>query len=460
MVESGRLESGYPGYSGIGGSNPPLSTSHSCRSTCGSVRVGTGLHSGNYMKKKLICLLMVLTGTSLKAMVFDNRFLPLLLKPHTRLWDAPSWIRIQPFFMFADRAFSDGERLNIPDLDGHYNEVSIARGLVKRGLPDPLRSELRLRESIPWTRKGRIDAQGLAFMYEQALGCYVSVGFNTFFAHVTSRHDFLFREGDLHLNEGDRNYLFAVKEQMHNELGVTPPLYSHTGLGDIDLYLRLGNRWEYTCKFRRIDTALRLGLIVPTASETPINNPAAVPLGGEKHWGAYLGFEGEFEFKEDLIGGLQLRASKRFRRTSIRRMPFGDEPSHYGAVVGPLEVDPGWTFVFNPYASFEGLREGFGLKAQYTLTSHLEDSFCDKRSEEFKERIKAELRPLKERSSWGSEYVTIGAFYDFGKVWEGTDGYWRLYPKISAYWDIPVNWLVSKRAAKTNSVSLMVELDF
>ena len=94
-------------------------------------------------------------------------------------------------------------------------------------------------------------------MYEQALGCYVSVGFNTFFAHVTSRHEFLFREGDLHLNEGDRNYLFAVKEQMHNELGVTPPLYSHTGLGDIDLYLRFGNRWEYTCKFRRIDIALR-----------------------------------------------------------------------------------------------------------------------------------------------------------------------------------------------------------
>ena len=125
-------------------------------------------------------------------------------------------------------------------------------------------------------------------------------------------------------------------------------------------------------------------------------------------------------------------------------------------VVGPLEVDPGWTFVFNPYASFEGLREGFGLKAQYTLVSHLKDSFCDKRSDEEKKRIRTVLEPVRERSSWGMEYVTLGAFYDFGKVKDCP----CIYPKISAYWDIPVTWLVAKRASKTNCVSLMVEVDF
>ena len=50
-----------------------------------------------------------------------------------------------------------------------------------------------------------------------------------------------------------------------------------------------------------------------------------------------------------------------------------NEPSLYGAVKGSLQVDPGWTFVFNPYVTFEGLREGFGAKAQYTLISHLRD---------------------------------------------------------------------------------------
>ena len=393
-------------------------------------------------------------------MVFDNRYLPLFFKPKTRLWEPPqsTWIRIQPFFMFADRAFSDGERLNIPDLDGQYNQVSVARGLIAAGFPNPFRSDLRLRERIPWTRKGRIDAQGLAFMIELR-GYYMSFGFNTFFAHVSARHDFLLRDSELQLSEGDKNYLFALKEDMHKELGVTAPLYSHTGLGDSDLYFRIGNRWEYTCKFRRIDAALRCGLIIPTANETPMNNPAAVPLGGERHWGAYIGLDGEFEFKEDLIGGIQFRASKRFSRTNIRRMPFGGEPSQYGPIVGPLKVDPGWTFVFNPYASFEGLREGFGLKAQYTLVAHLKDEFWDKRNLEFQKKIPSHLHPLRELSSWGSEYVTVGAFYDFGKPWED-DTWCRVSPKISAYWDIPVSWLVSKRAAKTNSVSLMIELDF
>ena len=256
--------------------------------------------------------------------------------------------------------------------------------------------------------------------------------------------------------KGIVSILYALKEQLHKELGITPAVYRKTGMGDSDLYLRLGNRWEYTCKFRRIDVALRTGFLLPTADETPLNNPAAVPLGGEKHWGAYLGFEGEFEFKEDLIGGLQLRASKRFTRTSVRHMPHTEEPSRYGTVVGPLRVDPGWTFVFNPYFSYEGLREGFGLKAQYTLTSHLEDKLADKRTDEERKRITTNLRPVEERSSWGTEYITIGAFYDFGRVWECP----RLYPRISAYWDIPVSWLVAKRASKTNSVSLMFELDF
>ncbi len=449
MDESGRLESGYSGYSGIGGSNPPLSTSeHDC--------TRRGFYDEGIMKKLIVCLLILFSQMSLKAMVFDNRFLPLLLKPHRRHLDAPSWIRVQPFFMFADRAFSQGERVNIPDIFGSYNQVAIAQALVALGFPNPLRSDLRLRERIPWARKGRIDAQGLAFMYEQSLGCYVSVGINTLFGHVTSRHDFLLREGELQLAQGDRDYLFSAKEKMHEELGVSPALYSHTGLGDIDLYLRLGDTWEYTCKFRRIDVALRIGALIPTASETPLNNPAAVPLGGEKHWGVYIGFEGEFEFKEDMIGGLQLRASKRFKRTSVRRMPFDSEPSNYGAVIGSLEVDPGWTFVFNPYFSLEGLREGFGLTGQYTVTSHLADTFTDRRSDELRARIKTDLSPLRERSSWATEYITLGAFYDFGKMWDCP----TLYPKISAYWDIPVNWLVSKRAAKTNSVSLMVELDF
>ncbi len=442
MDESGRLESGYSGLNRNRGFESP--SLHHVREL-----------QGTFMIKRLLIFAVIYAGSAY-AMVFDNRFLPLYLKPFTRRVDAPYHVRIQSFFMHADRAFSDTERLNIPDIDGIYDSVCLARALVATGFENPLRSDFRTRSSIPWTRKGRIDAQGVAFLWEVPLGCYVSVGLNALFAHVSSRQEFFLRGADLQLPPGDKEYLFEVKERMHKLLGIKPGLFSRTGFGDVDLYLRFGDRWDYCFKCRRIDAALKAGVLAPAAKERPLNNPAAIALGGERHWGAYIGLEVESELKEDLIVGLNARASKRFKKTRTARMPFDCEPFHYGALVGPLTVDPGWTFVFNPYVSVEGLREGFGLKAQYTLVSHLRDRLTDSRSQQKRQEQPANLAPLCTLSSWGTEHVTVGAFYDFGLVRDRP----CLYPKISAYWDIPVNWLVSKRASKTHSVSLMFDLNF
>ena len=395
--------------------------------------------------------------SSVQAMVFDNRFLPLYFKPHTRRCDALSWVRIQPFFMGADRAFSEDKHANIPDIDGSYDQVTVAQALVAVGHENPLRSDLRLRTALPWRRRGRLDAQGLAVYWEQAFNPYVSVGIGTFYGRVNARHEFLLKEAELAtLSEGDREYLFQAKEQMHRELGVVPAFYKKTGFGDTDLYVRLGMTFDYTLKCRHLEPACKFGLIIPTASRTPCDNPAAVPLGGQGHWGVYGALEFESECKEDLIVGFNIRAIKRFKRTRRAHLPVKGEPIPYGAVVAPLTVDPGWTFVANPYISFEGLREGFGLKAQYTVVAHLRDLLCDGRTTEEQNKSPVLVDALQCRSSWGMEHVTIGAFYDFGKVRECPS----LYPKLSAYWDIPVNWLVSKRAAKTSSVSLVLEFDF
>ncbi len=93
--------------------------------------------------------------------------------------------------------------------------------------------------------------------------------------------------------------------------------------------------------------------------------------------GYLWGFESELELKEDLTFGLMFRAIKRFKKTENFRMPLrrGDklvptEPEEYGVLVGPVKVDPGWTFVFNPSVETAHLRQGFGLKAMYTLVSH------------------------------------------------------------------------------------------
>ncbi|MBA3752417.1 hypothetical protein H0X06_06565 [Candidatus Dependentiae bacterium] len=393
---------------------------------------------------------------SLQAMVFDNRFLPLYFKPHTRRCDAPYWIRIQPFFMQADRAFSDDKHANIPDIDGSYDQIALANALVSRGRENPLRSDFQLRTTLPWTRRGRLNAQGISVYFEQPVGCYTALGVGTVFGSVNVRHEFLLRGAELLLPEGDRDYLYQVKEKMHEELGITPAFYKHTGFGDVDCYVRFGTAFDYTLKCRRLDPTLKFGFLVPTQSRTPCNNPAAVPLGGQGHWGVYGAVEFETECKEDLIVGFNFRAIKRFKKSYPIRIPLAGEPSSYGASVALVTVDPGWTFVANPYFSFEGLREGFGLKVQYTLVSHQKDFLTDKSIVDVPRSRTAALNCIRERSSWGTEHVTIGAFYDFGKIRECPN----LYPKLSAYWDIPVDWLVSKRAAKTNCVSLMLELDF
>lgn len=411
------------------------------------------------MIKRLLFVTCI--ASTAQAMVFDNRFLPLFLKPFTRRCDALSHLRVQPFFMHGDRAFEDEGVSSIADINGSYDQQVLAKALVATGFPEPLRSDFRLASTIPWSRRGRLDAQGVAFLYEQSLTPWLSAGINMAFAHVAMRHRFALTGAEERLPEGDKEYLYQVKEKMHEDLGLCPALFSKTLFGDVDLYVRFGSIWDYTLMFRRIDASVKLGVYVPSARARDLDNPASISLGGNKHWGIYGGFESEWELKEDLTFGLMFRAIKRLKKTENFRMPLrrGDklvptEPEEYGVLVGPVKVNPGWTFVFNPSVETAHLRQGFGLKAMYTLVAHMHDKFSDQRPIALQQKYPSYLP--KHRSSWGSEYVSIGAFYDFEKVHECPS----LYPKISLYWDIPVGWLVSKRAAKTTSVSLMFELDF
>ena len=55
-------------------------------------------------------------------------------------------------------------------------------------------------------------------------------------------------------------------------------------------------------------------------------------------------------------------------------------------------IDPGWTFVANPYFSFEGLRDGFGLQVQYTVVAHLRDLIEDKRAVEAQKKHPVPLK--------------------------------------------------------------------
>lgn len=406
----------------------------------------------SYILTIIICLYY---SNSIFGMVFDNRYFPLFLKPYIQRNSPHAHYQIQPFFMRAERGNGDLEKTRLPDIDGIYDELDVFESLVslKPRYRNLLKSDLQ-GQSIAWRRNGRLDAQGIAFYYEQFLHNYFSIGTSFLFLHYNSRHEFLLNKTSFEQNH--KEDLYYSKQKIHNALCVEPALDSKIGFGDIDLFLKLNYTWKYCWKIRSIDTRLKLGTYIPTASKIDINNPASLPIGGNKHWGVYADFELNTEIKEDWWASVMLRGIKRFKRTDIARMPINQEPSKYGALIGPLETDPGWTLVFNPYATFAGLRDGFGLQILYTLVHHWPDQLRSNYSKVVRgNNISPQLGPVSDRSGWRSEYVTASAFYDFA-IAKDCD---RL-PTVSLYWDIPVDFLEARRSYKTNSISIMVQGNF
>lgn len=411
----------------------------------------------NYVCRAFMMLLL-LCGVQVKAMVYDNRYVPLIFKHFIRRPGAIVHTQFQPYFFRADRSFGDFDEFGYPEFNGRYNLAEIARALVENGTfsSSPVRSDYRGISQINFNREGRLDAEGLAFFYERFLTCNLAVGTSMLFMHANSRHEFLFENDCLpfpDLGPGDRTYFFLLKDKLNRALGVTPPLWSKTAFGDADIYLRYGLAWDYTLKFRRIDVGLKLGMLAPIAPPAPLDNPAGFAIGGDRHWGIYGEAIVDFELKEDWFFSLLGRVSKRFARTQIKRMPVFTEPTNYGAVVGPLRTDPGVTIAFAPIATIEGLRDGLGAKLQYTLIHHFKDKLEDKRNDK---SVPVHLDPVEARSSWGSDYVTASVFYDFAKM---RDCRWYL-PTVTAALDIPVPGRLAERSAKTYGISLLLETNY
>jgi hypothetical protein len=401
-----------------------------------------------------------------QGMIYDNRYFPLYPKQIVRNPCEPSFLAIQPLFMFADKAYGFQSEIGLPEIDGHldpvhpqerpgYNVKTLEESLIVSGkISQPiLRSDLRSRD-MAWNREGFVQAQGSAFYYEQSLGSYLSLGCTALVLHYSSCHEFFFYENTLgNSSPGERMYINQARSRIHKALGVQAPVATDIGFGDLDLYLRLSNYWDYTYRCRLINAGCNLGCIFPTSSVRNINNPASLPIGGNGHWGLYGQVDSQFQLKEDfLIGGLA-RIIKRFKKTQNMRLPVLTESVSYGSIIRPTTIDPGITFVFSLYAKLLGIGECYGIGAGYTLVGHQPDSFTEHRPEG---SVEANIRSAKIKTKWRAEYATINASYDFARLYPE-----RLFmPKITFAWDIPTNQTFAEEVYKTNSISLMFSVDY
>ncbi len=401
-------------------------------------------------------LVMAFISSSLSfSMVYDNRFFPLFQRPRISVDGLPSSFAIDCLISTASKAFDNDEgETGIPELFGNFDLSVLGRGFKASGRTNPIRSDLQAANNkLPFDVEGKIQSQSLAFSYYQRLIPWLSLGFSWFFMRVNSRQQFILQETNIPLGPGDTLEINDTRRSMFSTLNLRASSSAQLGFSDIDSFLRFGWLWEYTLKFRRIDAGLNIGLLIPTGVKQELNNPASVPFGGNGHWGFYVSADALFELREDLKVGMLLRVSKRLANTKLRRMPAVGEPRIFGVVVGPARVNPGSTLIFSPYFILENLRKGLGIGLYYTLTSHREDEWTDRRSNK---TVPVDLEQVIDLSSWGSDYVTLNIFYDFGKekVKRSVD------PIISFRWDIPATFFVTSRVVRTHEVALGIEFAF
>lgn len=403
----------------------------------------------------IIGILLSMLAEPLHAGLFyDNRFFPLTLYPYVSYYDRDRYATLGPFMTTTPASYEREER-DVPlfNILGSFDQKAIALAMAQAGYENPFvavgQEDLLLtRSSIIWNMNGKIQSQGLFFGAQYGCSRHVTLGFEWYFMRANSRLIFSPEESRDRIAE-----LEVILRTMTAQLGMNGTQSDEVGMGDLDLYLRVGNNWDYTLKFRHIDLGMRFGLLVPAGKRASICDPASVPFGGNGHWGFYLMGDGEFELKEDWKLGLFIGLSKRLAKTQLSRMPISDEPINFGVAVGDARVNPGPTFMFAPYFSVENLREGFGARLQYTLSIHGEDGWTDKRCNK---TVPVRLRRAVEFSRWSGGHVTLTALYDFGKMKVKRVA----EPIVYLAWDVPVNVIMTHMIPKTTKVSIGIEFNF
>ena len=408
------------------------------------------------MSKKIFLLIMIVSlFHGALAEIYDNRFIPLFVPQQFFIESLPSAFELDFVAITASQAFARDEKtVGIPEIFGIFDLNTLATSILTITGQSPLRSDLLGRE-LPFNVDGRIQGQGFFMRYCQALSPYWTIGAELLFLKTNSRQIFrLDFQKVKNLKPGDISEIEIAQRKAFEEIGLIENNAAQHGIGDIDLYVRGGNMWEYILKCRRIYAGLSIGGFIPTGVKTNLCSAASIPYGGNGFGGVYIKGDALFELKEDIKVGFLLEISKRIPRTVTARMPMqASEPYIFGPVIGKARINPGATLGFSPYFIFEHVREGLGLGVHYTLTSHWRDHWDDYRCDR---TIPVDLSQVIKTSKWGSDYFTIDIFYDFGK--QKTEH--PINPIVFFRWDVPSMLFVSHNVPKTHKISLGVELAY
>ncbi len=157
---------------------------------------------------------------------------------------------------------------------------------------------MRTLTSQPWRPLGHIRFTGLVYEGELQLGKHGILGASLVAGEIHSNLD-LSIVLERTLPPGDLKELLLSNKALHDALKLCPPCYSEGYLETSICTVGYTLRVTTGIQIKKLDVGLNLGLLIPTAPAADLYNPAAVPLGGNKHPGMYGEFRGGFLLKED-----------------------------------------------------------------------------------------------------------------------------------------------------------------
>jgi len=443
----------------------------------------------SYGRQVTVILLLLLFFPSL---IFSSRntsrYFPFLEKPEDYVTDGKkSNLTPSLFLTTASTAFKrGGGTIGIPELWGEYDlkDVIFSLKQIKRGYDDPTETERKttdwIGKSVKFKVDGKIKSRGLTLGYKQDLNfAGLSVGAFLPVAHINASSRFYFdNEGSdvsiKNLKPGEEGQIDRIRSQVHKDLGIKGMDWSETGIGDLDLFVGWNRNWDHKLLVRSINLNLRGGVLFPTGIKSEIDYPISVPFANNGHWGTYFDAVPEFELKQDLRFGLMFGFMHLFNKTNKRRIPVYKEPAIFSPLKADVQVNPGMTFKFSPYLTFENLRDGLHLQCRYTYLRHSEDSWKDKRSDktiksylereslglsgyykdyDTTEKITENIESKKGQTKWRAHYITLELIYDTKEAFNN----WIFDPKFYFVYDSPIS---GSAYCKTHQFTVGVELHF
>lgn len=410
------------------------------------------------IKQVILVISALVATTQTYTMAINNRYLPWYTQPFGRTLDIRSHVHGELFFITADKAFakSDEER-GIPEVWGKYDQRLVSDALISMGLTSPLRHAWQTQNTIIWDVDQKLEAQGFSFDGEWNIAHGVSLGASCAFMHANSNLTFSIptvTRTDLNLTVPEEHELDTQRRAMNELIGIKSTQWAKAGFSDVQLYLRWGNVWEYKLKSRQVDAGVKIGAHFPLAEKRDEDNPASVAFGSNGFYGIFFAGDLALEIKEDLTFGMALQLSKHFANTQVRRLPIKKENYLFGGTTGNVKVDPGVTFLWNPFLRIGDLRDGWSAHVGFTLTDHAGDVWTDKRTDK---TITIDLNDIHKVSKWQAEYLSLYLSYDPSKV---IKDHRKINPIFTINWDAPVRVFVAEEVAKTHKIALGVAFDF